>query len=88
MVSAVSFERLGPPFQFLPGSRVERSGQCRRLGGRPLQQIKSCPQGCGRLRQFRREALQGRAFAGQCVENAHGVGQAGKNLTGEDWLSL
>ena len=86
MLPAVSFQSLGPPFQFLPGSVSEGSGNGGRPMGHPLQQIKACAEGGGRVRQFGLELLQLGIPAGQLAENSHRVAQAGEKLRRKDGL--
>ena len=86
MLPAVSFQGLGPPFQFLSGSVSEGGGNGGRPMGHPLQQIKSCAEAGGWLRQFRLELRQLSVLAGQLAENSHCVAKAGEKLRSEDWL--
>ena len=86
MVPTVSFQSLSPPLQFLPGSLSGCIGNGGRLMGHPLQQIKACAEGGGRLRQFRFDLLQLGVPSGQLAENSDRVAKAGEKLRGEDWL--
>ncbi len=86
MVPAVSFQGLGPPFQLILRIGVQGGGQCRRAVGYPVQQVISCAERGGRLRQFRSELLQIGTVGGQLVKDTHGIGQTCKNLRCENRL--